>query len=106
LTVLLDDLVDLDEDVAMGEHNYIAYFADDEVLADRLGSLADAARSAIAPLPRRGRHEAILAGVAGFYLAQPAARAPRWATTRERLLESLGAPVRVLTAFSRLRSSG
>ncbi|HEY2480321.1 MAG TPA: DUF2600 family protein [Solirubrobacterales bacterium] len=103
LTVLLDDLVDLDEDVTMGEHNYISYFADDEGLAERAGALAEAARTAITPLPRHGRHEAILAGVAAFYLAQPAARRPRWAGTRERLLESLGMPARLLTAFSRLR---
>jgi tetraprenyl-beta-curcumene synthase len=106
LTVLLDDLVDLDEDVAMGEHNYISYFADDGDLAERLGALADAARTAIAALRRRGRHEAILAGVAGFYLAQPAARAARWAPARRRLLTSLGAPARALTAFSRLRERG
>jgi tetraprenyl-beta-curcumene synthase len=106
LTVLLDDLVDLEEDVAVGEHNYIPYYDDDRAAAERLGSIAEQARAAIAPLPRSGRHEAILAGVAGFYLAQPAARAPRWATARRRLLDSLGAPVRVLTAFSRLRSSG
>jgi tetraprenyl-beta-curcumene synthase len=106
LTVLLDDLVDLDEDLATGEHSYIPYFADDQVVAERLGSLADRAQAAIVPLPRRGRHEAILAGVAGFYLAQPAARRPRWEPTRARLLESLGAPTRVLTAFSRLRDRG
>jgi tetraprenyl-beta-curcumene synthase len=106
LTVLLDDLVDLDEDVAMGEHNYIPYYDDDRAAAERLGSIAERARAAIVPLSQSGRHEAILAGVAGFYLAQPAARAPRWAATRERLLDSLGAPARVLTAFSRLRSSG
>lgn len=106
LSVLLDDLVDLDEDVRIGEHNYISYAADDRVLAERLGSLAERARAAIRPLPRRGHHEAILAGVAGFYLAQPAARAARWAPARRRLLESLGAPARILTAFSRLRAHG
>jgi tetraprenyl-beta-curcumene synthase len=106
LTVLLDDLVDLDEDVAVGEHNYIAYFPDDDALAERLGALAEAARTAIAPLPRRGRHEAILAGVAGFYMAQPAARAPRWRDARRRLLGPLGAAARLLTGFSRLRERG
>jgi tetraprenyl-beta-curcumene synthase len=106
LTVLLDDLVDLDEDVSVREHNYIPYYADDQAVAERLGSIAEQAQAAIAPLPRRGRHEAILAGVAGFYLAQPAADAPRWKATRARLLESLGAPTRVLTAFSRLRGRG
>jgi tetraprenyl-beta-curcumene synthase len=103
LTVLLDDLVDFDEDAATREHNYLAYADDGQVFGERLGALADAARTAVAPLPRRGRHEAILAGVAGFYLAQPATRAPRWAATRRRLLESLGAPARVLTALSRLQ---
>jgi tetraprenyl-beta-curcumene synthase len=102
LTVLLDDLVDLDEDLAAGEHSYMAY-VDDGAFAEHAGALADAAMTAISPLPRRGRHEAILAGVAGFYLAQPTARAPRWAATRRRLYESLGTPARALTAFSRLR---
>jgi tetraprenyl-beta-curcumene synthase len=106
LTVLLDDLVDLDEDVAMEEHSYLSYFPDDGVFAERAGVLAEAARAAITPLPRRGRHEAILAGVAGFYLAQPAARAPRWTATRRRMLVSLGTPARVLTTFSRLRGRG
>jgi tetraprenyl-beta-curcumene synthase len=106
LTVLLDDLVDLEADLATGEHNYLSYFTGDQALAERIGSLADAAQAGIASLPRRGRHEAILAGVAGFYLAQPSARAPRWAASRERLLDSLGVPARVLTAFSRLRGRG
>jgi tetraprenyl-beta-curcumene synthase len=106
LTVLLDDLVDRDEDVAAEEHNYLTYLVDDADFAGRAEALADAARAAIAPLPRRGRHEAILAGVAGFYLAQPAARAPRWQATRRTLLDSLGAPARFLTAFSRLRERG
>ncbi|HTR73999.1 MAG TPA: DUF2600 family protein [Solirubrobacterales bacterium] len=106
LTVLLDDLVDLEEDIQAGEHSYISYAADDRVLAERLGSLAERAQEAIAPLPRHGRHEAILAGVAGFYLAQPAADAPRWAPARRRLFEALGAPARALTGFSRLRDRG
>jgi tetraprenyl-beta-curcumene synthase len=106
LTVLLDDLVDLDEDIAAGEHNYISYFADDDVLTERLVGLADRAQVAIRPLARRDRHEAILAGVAGFYLAQPPARTPRWAPTRRRLQDSLGAPAWILTGFSRLRGRG
>jgi tetraprenyl-beta-curcumene synthase len=103
LTVLLDDLVDLEDDLAAGEHNYLSYYADDEALADRLGSIAAKASAAVAGLPRAGRHEAILAGVAGFYLAQPAAAAPRWAPARRQLLESLGPATRVLAAFSRRR---
>jgi tetraprenyl-beta-curcumene synthase len=106
LSVLLDDLVDLDEDVAVGEHNYVSYCPDDRGFAERVTALADTAQAALATLPRRGRHEAILAGVAGFYMAQPAARAPRWTVTRRRLLGSLGAPARALTAFSRLRERG
>jgi hypothetical protein len=103
LTVLLDDLVDLDEDVAGGEHSYISYRGDDRVLAERLGSLAERARSAVAPLPRRSRHEAILAGVAGFYLGRPGAAAPRWDLARRRLFEVLGPPARVLAQLSRPR---
>ncbi len=30
LTVLLDDLIDRDDDLEAGEHNYLSYFADNE----------------------------------------------------------------------------
>ncbi len=71
LTVLLDDLVDRDLDIASGDHNYMDYYDDGEMAAERLASIADRSRAAIATLRHHRRHAAILSGVVAFYLASP-----------------------------------
>jgi tetraprenyl-beta-curcumene synthase len=103
LTVLLDDLVDLEQDRAAGEHNYLAYYRDSEEAANRLALIASRASAAIAPLHDGDRHQAILAGVSAFYLSDPRARAPFARPIRDRMVDSLGAVVRLLTAALRLR---
>ena len=53
LTVLLDDLIDLDEDRAAGAHNYMAYYQSNLDAAERLASItrrAGAARRSSATL--------------------------------------------------------
>ncbi|HEX3041697.1 MAG TPA: DUF2600 family protein [Solirubrobacterales bacterium] len=106
LTVFLDDLVDRDEDRANGEHNYLAYYESPEAAAERLALIADRADALIERLPHAGRHRAILAGVAGYYLSAPAAETPYALPIRERLLEALGPGARFLTGFMRLRRRG
>jgi tetraprenyl-beta-curcumene synthase len=103
LTVLLDDLVDRERDHLEGEHNYIDYYRGPDAAADRLGLIARRAREAIAPLRRRRRHAAILAGIAGFYLASPRASGEYGSPIRRRLLESLGSGARLALAAVRLR---
>lgn len=103
LTVLLDDLVDFDEDRAAGEHNYMAYYERPQEAAARLGLIADRAAAALGRLPHAGRHRAILAGVAAFYLG--ATETDQGGAVRARLLESLGAGTRLLAGFTRLRSA-
>lgn len=103
LTVLLDDLVDRDEDLATGAHNYTAYYRDGEEAADRLTLLAARARAATAPLRDRDRHRAILVGVAGFYLAEPGARRSYAKPGTEALLEALGPLVRLIATLMRRR---
>jgi tetraprenyl-beta-curcumene synthase len=98
LTVLLDNLVDRDEDAAAGAHNYMDYYADPDDAACRIAAIADDARAAIAPLPRRSRHEAILAGVAAFYAAQPGARRSFARPIVSALRRTLGPPVGLLAA--------
>ena len=71
LTVLLDDLIDREDDLEAGEHNYLSYFANNEQAAVRISLLAGRAKAAIAHLRHPRRHRAILAGVAGFYLSAP-----------------------------------
>jgi tetraprenyl-beta-curcumene synthase len=106
LTVLLDDLVDREEDLAGGEHNYLGYYASSEQAATRLALLAGRARAAIAELRRARKHRAILAGVAGFYLRAPAAKSDYARPIRERLLEVTDPTVRPIMAAMRLRGDG
>lgn len=106
LTVLLDDLVDREDDRAAGEHNYMAYCASGSAAADRLAFLTARAQAALAPLRHHRRHAAILAGVAGFYLSDPAARGGFETPVRARLLTELGAGARLIAATRRLWGDG
>lgn len=106
LTVFLDDLVDREEDRAKGEHNYLGYYGSPEGGADRLALIAGRAGALVSDLPRAGRHRAILAGVAAFYLSAPAAGTPYAHPIRIRLLDAFGLGVRPLAAFMGLRRLG
>jgi len=94
LTVLLDDLVDLDRDRRDGEHNYLRGREDEA--AARIDFLAAGARRALREVPRRGTHEAILNGVLAYYLGDAAADLP------QRPASADGAPVRALSMALRL----
>lgn len=104
LTVLLDDLVDRDEDLAAGQHSYLSYYASGEAAANRIALIAGRARAAMAPLRHARRHRAILAGVAGFYLSAIGPGVDGYARPIEaRLIESLGPAVRPALLAMRLR---
>ncbi len=106
LTVLLDDLVDLEQDAALGEHNYMTYYPSNTAAANRLALIAHRARAATEKLRHQHLHAAILAGVAGFYLSAPAARGEYATPIRERMLEALGAPAKLVMATRRSRRRG
>jgi tetraprenyl-beta-curcumene synthase len=106
LTVLLDDLIDRDEDLAGGQHNYLSYYANQEEAAKRIGLLASRARAATKHLRHARRHRAILAGVAAFYLSASPATSGYARPIRERLLDSLGPTVRLIMVGMRLRGHG
>lgn len=103
LTVLLDDLVDRDEDLAAGTHNYLSYYRDVGDAANRIGFLASRGTAATVPLRQRRRHAAILAGVAGFYLSAPGAGTAFARPVAAALLEALGPAVRPIVAAMRRR---
>ncbi len=106
LTVLLDDLIDREDDLEAGEHNYLSYFVDSEQAANRIGLLAGRAKAAVAHLPHARRHRAILAGVAGYYLSAPSADSGYARPIRGRLFESLDPTVRLIMVAMRLRRHG
>jgi tetraprenyl-beta-curcumene synthase len=103
LTVLLDDLVDREADLAAGTHNYMSYYASAESAAERLTLIAGEARAATVALRHRPRHAAILAGVAGYYLSTPAAASGFGRPARDRILKALGPTVWPIYATMRLR---
>jgi tetraprenyl-beta-curcumene synthase len=106
LTVLLDDLVDREADREAGEHNYLDYYESRDGAAERLGSIADRSEALIESLPHSGRHRAILAGVAAFYLGDRRTGTAFAQPIRERMLPALGPGARLLVAFTRLRHRG
>lgn len=106
LTVLLDDLIDLETDRRGGEHNYIAYYASSDEAGERLALIAKRAAALVAALPRADRHTAILEGVAGFYLSAAGAATSYGQPIRARMLEALGPGARLLVCFMRLRRGG
>jgi hypothetical protein len=106
LTVFLDDLVDREQDRTAGEHDYLAYYESPDEAAERLALIASRAEALLARLPRSGRHRAILAGVAGFYLSDPATENAYARPIRDRLLAAAGPGLRPLAAFARIRGLG
>lgn len=106
LTVLLDDLVDLEQDREAGEHNYVGYYGRSAEAAERLAWIADRSGALVDRLPRASRHGAILAGVAAFYLSDRRAETPDARPIRQAMLAALGPGVRVLAGFMRLRRLG
>lgn len=97
LTVLMDDLVDIEADRQADQHSYLRHYPSEAVAAERLEAIAGRARGSIARLPQSALHGAILTGVLSFYLSAPGATAPGAQLIRGRLLASSGPVVRSLT---------
>lgn len=100
LTVILDDLVDRDQDLAAGEHSYLDYYDSPADAAERLALIATAARRSTGELRNARRHRAILAGVVAYYLASGRTALP--ADARRELARSAGPAARPLTTVLRL----
>ena len=97
LTVLLDDLVDRELDLAAGEHSYLRHYSSDAAAAERLERVANFARGEISRMPDPAPHQAILSGILAFYLSDPGAAAPGARRIRDQLLQASGPVTRALT---------
>lgn len=106
LTVLLDDLVDLEADRSASQHSYLRYYPSDTAAAERLEAIVGLARDSITRLPQPATHQAILSGTLAFYLSSPGATAPEAQIIRDRLLASSGPVVRSLTRMLERGSDG
>lgn len=103
LTVLLDNLVDRSADLAAGTHNYLGYYPSVEDAGGRLAAISRHAAAAARRRQRARRHVAILAGVLGFYLSAPDARAAHVRVVRARLLAAHVPAVRLVSSAMRTR---
>ena len=99
LTVLLDDLVDMEADRVSGQHSYLQYYPSAAVAAERLETIVAMARDSISHLPVAAPHGAILSGILAFYLSSAGAATADARAIRDRLLSSSGPIVRSLTRF-------
>ncbi len=100
---LLDNLVDLAEDRATGQHSLIRCYGTAELASARMGVLAERSLGAAAALPGGDGDVLLLAAMASFYLATPEAQTPQAAPVAAAVLDALGEPVRLAMAVFRAR---
>jgi tetraprenyl-beta-curcumene synthase len=74
ISVMLDSYADQEQDAASGDHSYVAHYADEEQMAQRLcQAIAEAAHHALR-LPNGTRHTVILGCMVALYLSKDSAR--------------------------------
>lgn len=103
LHISLDGLIDWDFDRFSGHAGQIAHYHSHQEAAARLAHLASHAALLLGKLPRGELHTTILAGMAGYYLAHPGARAPEARQSSAGVLDALGAPARIALLVHRCR---
>jgi tetraprenyl-beta-curcumene synthase len=100
---LLDSLIDAAEDAVGGQQSLIERYGSEREAAARLTLLARESLARVSMLPDAGAHAAILASMAGLYLAEPQARGPRARRARRQVLRALGGPTLPAMLIARLR---
>jgi tetraprenyl-beta-curcumene synthase len=102
---LLDNLVDVAEDHASGQHNLIGCYASTLQASTRMRLLAERSLRAARQLPGNG-DSLILAAMASFYLSMPEASLPAGAggdSISDAVLGALGKPAALAGTVFRLR---
>jgi tetraprenyl-beta-curcumene synthase len=103
LVWLMESLVDQHDDADSGNHSYVGHYDSARHGAERLSMIAGCAAVAASGLPRGPSHAVLLAGVAGFYLSEPAAATSEASEGAQAIREMLGWPVDVLLIVLRVR---
>jgi tetraprenyl-beta-curcumene synthase len=89
---MLDSYGDINEDVASGNHSYIAHYPSRDVAVERVSELVRRSRSEAGVLPYGARHSVIAACMIAFYLSKDSTRTPAMrSSTRE--LRRAGGPL-------------
>lgn len=100
---LLDSLIDRDEDRVAGQQALIDHYGGPEQAATGLRALAQECRRRASALPDSERHLAILASMAGLYLAERQAHRPYARDARRGVLDAFGALTWPAMALARAR---
>src|ERR1700691_3803999 len=74
ISALLDSLIDLADDEGTINHSFAAHYATSSHAAERYAVIIASAENQLKGLRYARRHRVILAGIVGYYLADPAAQ--------------------------------
>ena len=101
-TTMLDSYVDQADDVASGNHSYIAHYPDHDCAVRRLGyCVARAARDSL-QLPNGHRHAVIVGSMVAMYLSKDSARTSEMRPSTRVLVRAGGSLCRLLLPILRL----
>jgi tetraprenyl-beta-curcumene synthase len=101
-TTMLDSYVDQLQDIANGDHSYVAHYASPEQLVSRIRELLERSLREARALPDGERHSLIVACMAAMYLSKESARCPALHENAKSFLEAGGALTRLLLPILRL----
>jgi tetraprenyl-beta-curcumene synthase len=100
-TAMLDSYADLGEDLAGGEHSYIAHYPDAKAAVTRLVEIIERATSEVLRLRGGERHAVLVACMVSLYLSKDSARAPQARAHTSELLRAGGSLPRLLAPVLR-----
>ena len=103
LHILLHSMVDEAFDLAAGKFNQLGHYGSKPEAARAVSSIAAQARERLGELPQAETHVALLAAMAGYYLAAPSAWEAENRLVAEPVLEALGPSTRWSMLAHRLR---
>jgi tetraprenyl-beta-curcumene synthase len=90
ISTLLDSVVDYRTDLETGSHSFIAYYGDEERMAAGIGKVISRAMAEAREIENSGHHQMTAAGVAAYYLSDPATASPPGPAVKARAVEELG----------------
>jgi tetraprenyl-beta-curcumene synthase len=99
---LVDSYVDQADDVAAGNHNYLAHFPSADAAVERLRESVSRAAHDVLTLPHGERHAVLLGCMIALYLSKDSARTPELRETTARVAAAGGALTRLLLPILRV----
>jgi len=99
---MLDSYVDQQEDLANGDHSYVAHYGDGERAVRRLCEIVDLIARETRALPKGTRHVTLIACMVAMYLSRDSAHAPEMRSGTWALAHAGGSLTRLLLPLLRI----